>query len=68
MPSKYLTPRERRKNLQDAFGVQPEIAQYRNILLIDDIYTTGATVSAISKKIKEKDVKGVYFLTASIGQ
>lgn len=41
-----LTPEERRDNVKDAFAaVNPEKIEGKRILLIDDVYTTGATVS-----------------------
>ena len=38
------------------------------VLLVDDIYTTGNTLDAAAKALKEKGVEKVYFLTISIGQ
>ena len=39
-----------------------------NVLLIDDIYTTGATVEQAAKILKKAGAQNVYFLTISIGQ
>ena len=40
----------------------------KNVLLIDDIYTTGNTIDEIAKELKKNGVENVYFLTISIGQ
>jgi competence protein ComFC len=42
---------ERQKNLKDAFLVSNEIKQYKNILIVDDVITTGATMKEISRAI-----------------
>jgi ComF family protein len=47
-----LTPRERRLNVRGAFSVSnPSEVASRNILLIDDIFTTGATARAASRAL-----------------
>ena len=38
------------------------------IVLVDDIYTTGNTISGAAKALKEAGAEKVYFLTISIGQ
>ena len=44
-PQYKLGARERQKNMRGAFSLREEVkVQGRNLLLIDDIYTTGATV------------------------
>ena len=68
IPLKQLNPTERRKMLQNAFYVSEEAARCRNVLLIDDIYTSGATIGTIARKMKQKGVSKVYFFTISIGQ
>lgn len=53
----------RKKNLIDAFAVtNPKNIDGKNILLIDDVLTTGATASEISRTLKKAGAKGVYVL------
>lgn len=58
--------RSRIKQIEAAFIVKEQITEKilaQNILLIDDIYTTGATVNECSKVLKDAGVKNVYSLT-----
>ena len=65
---KNLDHKERRKNLSGAFRVSAYWKKQKNVLLIDDIYTTGNTIDEIAKELKKNGVENVYFLTISIGQ
>ena len=71
-PQKMLGPgersRERAESLRGAFAVKGKWSPCKNVLLIDDIYTTGATVERAAKMLKKAGVQNVYFLTISIGQ
>jgi ComF family protein len=67
-PQKALSHRERKQNLAHAFCVNPKWKPARNILIVDDIYTTGNTIETIARVLREKGVKKVFFLTISIGQ
>lgn len=67
-PQKTLNNKERVKNLKHVFDVRKMTVREKNILLIDDIYTTGSTIDAISKVLLEKGHNKVWFLTISIGQ
>ena len=67
-PQKMLNDRERKKNLRSAFGVTSHRKKANNILLIDDIYTTGNTIDSVAQLLKENGAEKVYFLTISIGQ
>lgn len=67
-PQKELGALERMENLRQAFMVCENVKNYKTVLLLDDIYTTGATIHTISRKMHRKGVEKVYFLTISIGQ
>lgn len=45
---------ERRKNVKDAFQAKLNLAN-KNILLFDDIVTSGATIESIKKEIEKND-------------
>lgn len=68
-PQKSLDSRERFQNLQKGFTVRGEDGiRYESVLLIDDIYTTGATLEACGKALKEAGTKRIYFLCLCIGR
>lgn len=55
---------ERIENLKDAFLVKNDyLIKDRNIILIDDVVTTGTTVDQCSKILKKYGCKNVYILT-----
>jgi ComF family protein len=64
-----LTPRGRRRNLQGAFAVVdgPKLAG-REVLLVDDIYTTGATARACSQVLRQAGATKVWVATVSRAQ
>ncbi|MGP1361153.1 MAG: ComF family protein [Candidatus Fimenecus sp.] len=58
---------ERSGNVFGVFKVKnPEKINNKNILLIDDIKTTGSTLSECSKMLKLSGAKSIYCLTAAI--
>jgi ComF family protein len=64
-----LTPHQRRANLRGAFFVsRPESIKGRNVLLIDDIYTTGATARACSQVLRRAGAEGVWVATVARAQ
>ena len=67
-PQKELNDKERKKNLKQAFSITSQWANYKNVLVIDDIYTTGSTIDTVTKELKSRGARKVYFLTISIGQ
>ena len=58
-----LSLEERYENIKNAFKIK-NINKIKNkqIILFDDIYTTGATVNEISKKLKKSGAKKVLVL------
>lgn len=67
-PQKSLGRKERQANLKGAFAVSGTWKACKNVLLIDDIYTTGATLERAAKMLRIAGAQNVYFLTVSIGQ
>jgi ComF family protein len=64
-----LSPRERRINLRGAFSVtDPTQVAGRNILLIDDILTTGATARAAAKTLVDAGAESVWVATLARAQ
>lgn len=64
-----LTRRERERNVSGAFAVAPgAIAQIagKSVLLIDDVMTTGATVSAATKALKKAGAARVDVLALAL--
>lgn len=59
-----LTKKERNKNVLGAFKINNiKIIENKNILLFDDIYTTGSTVNECSKILKQAGARKVGVLT-----
>lgn len=67
-PQKELDVMSRRINLQKGFGVKDVSRRYRRVLLFDDIYTTGATLEACGKALKDVGTDRIYFLCLCIGR
>lgn len=62
----HKTPSQRRRNLQGAFAVPPHLKHKisdRRVLLIDDVLTTGATVSACAKTLRQAGARHIDVLT-----
>jgi ComF family protein len=64
-----LNPTDRQQNLSDAFALKPaHKLQGRSIILIDDIYTTGATISAASQPLQNASVNVVGITVSAIAR
>jgi predicted amidophosphoribosyltransferase len=50
---------ERLKNLKDCFSADEKKIKNRNIILIDDVITTGTTMNEASKTLKDAGAKKV---------
>ncbi len=63
-----LAARQRQENVRGAFRVDPAmrtVVSGQRILLIDDVYTTGATVSAVTRALMRAGALKVEVLTFS---
>jgi ComF family protein len=64
VPQVELHHSERQKNVRGAFAVRDRSAiKDRNILLVDDVFTTGATVNECARVLKQSGAGSVYVLT-----
>ncbi len=63
--SRLSTPR-RKDNVSRAFSIDRNSILYEvNILIIDDVFTTGATVNSICRILKEYRVDNIYVFTVA---
>ena len=67
-PQKNVSGTDRRKNLAESMEILDLPKELKCVLLIDDIYTTGSTMEACARILKQNGVKEVYFLTLCIGR
>lgn len=65
--TKFLYEEQRYKFLKDSFIINKDfdfrIIKNKSILIVDDVFTTGYTLSILSKIYKDKGAKSVYGLT-----
>lgn len=59
---------ERLVNVQDAFEANAEQVHDQVVLLVDDVYTTGATLSACADTLLQAGATAVYGLTVSVAR
>lgn len=64
---KELGAAMRRRNLRDSFEGRKGDWAIRRLLVVDDVYTTGSTIDAVSQEAKKHGVEKVFFLTVCIG-
>jgi predicted amidophosphoribosyltransferase len=56
----------RETSVKNVFEVKrPKFVERENVLLVDDVFTSGATVSNCAKALKEKGARQVYVLTVA---
>lgn len=68
---KSLSKNQRKKNVKDAFAVDEDRAGQKmpeSVLLLDDVCTTGSTLTACARVLKEKGVARVAFLSVCVAE
>ena len=63
IPQTVLSKNERRKRIRGSFSCSPERVRDKNLLIIDDIYTSGSTVSECARILKKNGALKVDVLT-----
>ncbi len=66
-PQKEMNKADRKKNLENAFKIATNVVEYKKVILVDDIYTTGSTIDECTLALKAAGVEQVYFVSLSIG-
>lgn len=58
-----LSLKERKENVRDAFSVHKEVVRGKNIVVIDDVATTGSTLESCSQALRIAGANNIYCLT-----
>ena len=63
-PQTRLSRQERLRNLEGAFAITtPHLINEKNITIVDDVYTTGSTVSILSQELRQAGTAGILVIT-----
>ena len=65
--AKLLNGRERGLNLKNAFKLAQNSVKWKTAIIIDDIFTTGATVDGVAKALSGAGVSRIHFVCVSSG-
>ena len=58
-----LTVSQRSENVQDAYQADSKVVNDKSILIMDDVATTGSTISACTAALRSAGAREVYVLT-----
>jgi ComF family protein len=61
-----LNVRQRHENMVGAFTARPEFVNGKNVLLLDDVMTTGATMASCCRALREAGAAKVHLLALSV--
>lgn len=65
-PQKGLSRNERHKNVRGAFGIparHAETLRGKNVMILDDVFTSGATLNECARVLKKAGVAKVFIIT-----
>ena len=54
--------------MKKAFKICKNDVKLNTIVIIDDIYTTGSTIDAMTKVLHEAGIAKIYFMALTIGR
>jgi predicted amidophosphoribosyltransferase len=61
-----MDERARRESVEEAFAFsRPRLIENERVLLVDDVFTTGATVSSCAAALKAAGAQEVFVLTVA---
>ena len=63
-----LSDKDRMANVLFAFEAQADHVKNKTVLLIDDVYTTGATIDGCAKALTDAGAKEIYYMSVAIGR
>ncbi len=58
-----LSLKERKRNVRDSFGCRPLERMDRKVIIFDDVFTTGATVTAAALAVKKAGARDIRVIT-----
>ena len=67
-PQKELNDKARMKNLKNAFKIGRNKIELKKVLLVDDIYTSGATIEACTRILLSANAEQVFYTSVAIGK
>ncbi len=62
-----LDKKERHKNVAGAFSLRGQAISGKNLMLVDDVYTSGATMAQCAKVLKRAGAKTVWACAVALG-
>lgn len=63
VPQKIFDRKHRQINVKKAFIVAKNDVKLKTVVVVDDIFTTGSTIDAVSRELKQHGTEGIYFIT-----